>query len=363
MASTEREAQMSSHEKTHHSKWRRTAVRPAIAAVTVAAAILLAACSGASGMPASSTSTAATSPTSPANSLQQQYVDTIGAIGPSVVQVQTPAGLGSGIVLDSKGNVVTNDHVVASYKRFQVTDSTGKRYGATLVGTFAPDDLAVVHVEGSHLPPATLGDSSKLQVGDIVLAVGNPLGLQSSVTNGIISALGRTISESSAVTLPDLIQTSAQINPGNSGGALVDLSGQVIGIPTLAAIDPENQQQAGGIGFAIPSNTVKSIAGQLISHGRVVRSNRAYLGVRLATLRSGGGVLAIGVTANGPAAAAGLVAGDTITTIEGRPVQSIEDISATLASLKPGEEVALGIRTPRGTKATVTVTLGQYPGS
>lgn len=351
------------NEKTDRSRRRRATVRPAIAAVTVTAAILLAACGGGSGNSngGSSVSTSTAAATAAATSLQQGFVDTIGAIGPSVVQVQTPVGLGSGIVFDSAGNVVTNAHVVGTYKRFQVTDSTGKVYAATLVGTYAPDDLAVVHVEGSHLPSAALGDSSKLQVGDIVLAVGNPLGLQSSVTNGIISALGRTISESSAVTLPDLIQTSAPINPGNSGGALVDLSGQVIGIPTLGAVDPENQQQASGIGFAIPSNTVKSIAGQLISDGRVVSSNRASLGVRLATLRSGGGVLAVSVTANGPAAAAGLVAGDTITTIEGHPVQSIEDISVTLADLKPGEKVALGIRTSRGTKATITVTLGQLP--
>jgi putative serine protease PepD len=272
-------------------------------------------------------------------------------------------GLGSGIVIDSKGNVVTNDHVVGTSKSFQVTDSTGKRYDATLVGTFAPDDLAVVHVEGGKLPAATLGDSSKLQVGDIVLAVGNPLGLQSSVTNGIVSALDRTVSESTSVTLADLIQTSAPINPGNSGGALVDLSGRVVGIPTLAAIDPENQQQANGIGFAIPSNTVKSIAGQLISNGRVVQSGRAYLGVELTTLSSGGGVLVSAVTANGPAAKAGIVVGDAITSLAGQPVQSIEDISVTLANLKPGGKLALGIRTPQGKAETVTVTLGQFPGS
>jgi putative serine protease PepD len=354
-----------SKEETYHSKKRHATVRPAIAAVIVAATILLAACGGGSGSsngePASSTSGNAA--TSAADLLQQRYVDTISAIGPSVVQVQTSAGLGSGIVLDSAGNVVTNDHVVGTFKRFQVTDSTGKRYAATLVGTYAPDDLAVVHVEGSQLPPASLGDSSKLQVGDIVLAVGNPLGLQSSVTNGIVSALGRTVSESTSVTLPDLIQTSTPINPGNSGGALVDLTGKVVGIPTLAAIDPENQQQANGIGFAIPSNTVKEIADQLISDGRVVRSNRAYLGVELATLSSGGGVLISSVTANGPAATAGLAAGDTITTIAGQPVQSIDDISETLANLKPGEKVSLGIRTPQGNAETVTVTLGQYPGS
>jgi putative serine protease PepD len=187
--------------------------------------------------------------------------------------------------------------------------------------------------------------------------------LQSSVTNGIVSALGRTVSESSGVALPDLIQTSAPINPGNSGGALVDLSGQVVGIPTLAAIDPENQQQASGIGFAIPSNTVKEIAGQLISKGRVVQSGRAYLGVELTTLSSGAGVLVISVNADGPAANAGIVSGDAITSIAGKRVQSVDDLAVALADLKPGTKVALLVRNPQGTAKSVTVTLGQFPGS
>ncbi len=165
------------------------------------------------------------------------------------------------------------------------------------------------------------------------------------------------------MALPELIQTSASINPGNSGGALVDLSAHVVGIPTLAAIDPETQQAASGIGFAIPSNTVNSIASQLISDGHVVRSNRAYLGVKLATLSASGGVLVFSVIANGPAAKSGLEVGDTITTIEGKPVQSIDDISLALANLKPGGKVTLGIRTPQGNADTVTVTLGQFPGS
>jgi putative serine protease PepD len=337
----------------------------AVSALIVAAALLVAACGGGSNASngRSGTATSTTAAISAADALQQQYVDTIAAIGPSVVQVQTPAGLGSGIVLDNAGNVVTNDHVVGAYKSFQVTDSTGKRYSATLVGTFPPDDLAVVHVEGGRLPAATLGDSSMLHVGDIVLALGNPLGLQSSVTNGIVSALGRTVSESSGVALPDLIQTSAPINPGNSGGALVDLSGQVVVIPTLAAIDPENQQQASGIGFAIPSNTVKEIAGQLISKGRVVQSGRAYLGVELTTLSSGAGVLVISVNADGPAANAGIVSGDAITSIAGKRVQSVDDLAVALADLKPGTKVALLVRNPQGTAKSVTVTLGQFPGS
>jgi S1-C subfamily serine protease len=201
-----------------------------------------------------------------APALQQAYVDAIAAVGPSVVQVETTAGLGSGVVLDREGDIVTNNHVVGTFRRFTVTDASGKRRAATLVGTYPQLDLAVIHASGAaSLRPAVLADSSGLRVGDLVLAVGNPLGLQSSVTNGIVSALGRRVSERPGVVLLGLIQTSAAINPGNSGGALVDLDGRVVGIPTLGAIDPENMQQANGIGFAIPSDTVRQIAIRLVS--------------------------------------------------------------------------------------------------
>ena len=343
---------------------RRRGVRPAVAAAAaLAVATLVAACGSGSVRSVEAPASATTASTGNAASLQTQFVDTIRAVAPSVVQVRTPVGLGSGIVFDDKGDVVTNDHVVGSYKRFQVTDSSGRRYSATLVGTFADDDLAVIHVEGAQLPAATFADSSRLRVGDIVLAVGNPLGYEGSVTNGIVSALGRTVSESNGVALPDLIQTSAPINPGNSGGALVDLGGNVVGIPTLAAIDSENNQQANGIGFAIPSNTIKEIAGQLIGYGHVVNSNRAYLGVRLGTLISGRGVYVVSVTSGGPAANAGIASGDTITAINGQPVRSVDDVAVALASLKPGEKTSVTLRTPRGSEDTVTVTLGQYPGS
>jgi putative serine protease PepD len=147
----------------------------------------------------------------------------------------------------------------------------GQKLAGTLVGTYPAGDLAVIHVTGTNLKPATFGDSSKLVAGDIVLAVGSPLGLQGSVTEGIVSAIGRKVAESKTVTLPDVIQTSAEINPGNSGGALVDLAGEVVGIPTLTALDPElGNTAAAGIGFAIPSNVVVDVAGQLVGHGRVV---------------------------------------------------------------------------------------------
>jgi S1-C subfamily serine protease len=157
-----------------------------------------------------------------------------------VVLIRTSQGLGSGIVFDAKGDVVTNDHVVEGASGFQVTSADGRQYRAWVVGGFPADDLAVLHVDATGLHPAAFADSSALAVGDVTLAIGNPLGLQSSVTEGIVSALGRTVNEDNGVALPDVIQTSAAINPGNSGGALVDLSGQVIGIPTLAATDPSS---------------------------------------------------------------------------------------------------------------------------
>jgi putative serine protease PepD len=173
--------------------------------------------------------------------------------------------LGSGIVFDDHGDVVTNAHVIDSARACVVTLSGGDRHPASVVGRDITHDLAVVHLRDATPRPATFADSSKVQVGDLVLAMGNPLGFRSSVTQGIVSSLNRNVAESSNVNLSALIQTSAEINPGNSGGALVDLSGRVIGIPTLTAIDPEfGEAQAPGIGFAIPSNSVKSIANSLI---------------------------------------------------------------------------------------------------
>jgi S1-C subfamily serine protease len=203
--------------------------------------------------------------------LQNDFIRVVGRVSPSVVVIETASGLGSGIVFDSKGDIVTNNHVVDGSTKFTVTLADGQKLAGKLVGTYPAGDLAVIRVNGTNLQPATFGDSSTLVVGDIVLAVGNPLGLQSSVTQGIVSALDRKVSESKTVTLPNVIQTSAEINPGNSGGALVDLQGDVVGIPTLAALDPEfGDTAAPGIGFAIPSNMVVDVAGQLIAHGRVV---------------------------------------------------------------------------------------------
>ena len=221
-----------------------------------------------------------------AAALQDQMVAVIKQVKPEVVQIETNQGLGSGIIYDSKGDIVTNAHVVSGSTTFTVTLSNGHAYPGTLVGSYQPDDIAVIRINASGLTPATFGDSSALSVGDFVLAIGNPLGLQSSVTEGIVSALGRQVSEPNGNALPDVIQTSAAINPGNSGGALVDLQGQVVGIPTLAATDAQLGGSAPGIGFAISSNRAKVIADQLIASGTVTNSGRSYLGVTLERCQS-----------------------------------------------------------------------------
>jgi putative serine protease PepD len=212
---------------------------------------------------ARTTGTVTASPS--ATALQTQTVKVVKRVSPAVVQIQCGNSLGSGIVYDGRGHVVTNAHVVAGARSCTVTLSGGDRHAASVLGRDTGHDVAVVQIQGTTPAPATFGNSDKVQVGDTVLAMGNPLGLTSSVTQGIVSSLNRSVAESAHVDLSALIQTSAEINPGNSGGALVDLSGRVVGIPTLTAVDPEfGNAQAPGIGFAIPSNTVKGIASSLI---------------------------------------------------------------------------------------------------
>jgi S1-C subfamily serine protease len=273
--------------------------------------------------------------------------------------IETPTGLGSGIIYDAQGDIVTNNHVVAGATAIMVVTSTGKQYPATLVGTFAPDDLAVVRIQATGLTPATFANSSSLQVGDIVMAIGNPLGLQSSVTEGIVSAFRVAMPEGNGVTLPSVIQTTAAINPGNSGGALVNLKQQVVGIPTLAATDPQlGGGAAPGIGFAIPSNTVTLIANQLIQTGTVANSGRAALGAQFANT-GGHGALVSSVVSGGPAALAGIMAGDTVTAVNGIAVTGLQAVADTLITLKPGQQVTVDLVHSDSTTATVTVTLGE----
>lgn len=292
----------------------------------------------------------------------------VAKVRPAAVQVNVVTssgkGLGSGVILDSWGYIITNNHVIAGARSIQVTLYDGTSLSAQLVGTDPLDDLAVVKVAtATKLTAATLGDSSKLQVGQEVLAIGNPLGITQTVTSGIISALDRTVS-----TIPDAIQTDAAINPGNSGGALVDLQGELVGIPTFSAIDPQFQTPANGVGFAIPSNRVRFIAPQLIENGKVIHTGRAALGIQMTTVDAvlaaqhtlpvTTGVLIVKVASTSPAALAGLKPGDVIVQMDKQAVTDVASFADALLTMNPGEMVAVSIY--RGNQPlTINVTLGE----
>ncbi|WP_405781385.1 S1C family serine protease [Streptomyces sp. NBC_00859] len=324
--------------------------------------------SGPSSSPApdSGTTAAATG----GDALQSNYEQVIKNVLPSVVQIESGSELGSGIVYDSKGDIVTNAHVVGKAKQFKVTSATGgSQLHARLVAAYPAQDLAVIKLDKvpSGLKAASFSQSAKIDMGRIVLALGSPLGLSSSVTQGIVSATGRTVSEGSSgggtgATIGNMVQTSAAINPGNSGGALVGLDGKVIGIPTLAATDPQlGSGAAPGIGFAIPSTMVTNIADQIIKDGKVTNSGRAALGITGRTVVGAGfrpaGVAVVSLTKGGAATAAGLRTGDIVTRVAATPVKSLTELSEALASRKPGQKVKVGYE--RGSSAkTAEVTLG-----
>lgn len=354
-------------------------VAPGAVAVVTALALALAGCSrsSSSSSASSSPSSGTAQPVSPssaqpggANQLQDAYQKVIADVLPSVVQITTGDSLGSGIVYDDKGDIVTNAHVVGTATNFTVTlANSSKTLDASLVGSYPDSDLAVIKLNSppSGLKPAVFGDSSKVQLGQITLAMGSPLGLSSSVTQGIVSATARTVSEprgggSPGATIGNMVQTSAAINPGNSGGALVNLDSQVIGINTLAATEPQtNGAAAPGIGFAIPASTITNITDQLIKQGKVTNSGRAALGITARTsfnqqFQPAGAVI-VAVSPGGAAAAAGLQPGDVITRIGDTPVDSLNALTTALASLTPGSKVTVGY-TRDGAAQTAEVTLG-----
>jgi S1-C subfamily serine protease len=320
----------------------------------------VAACSSA---PKSSSSSSLT-----ASGLQGQLEKVIRGVLPSVVQISTKNSTGSGVVFNAQGDIVTNAHVVGTAKTVDVRPATSdKELSATVVGTFPPDDLAVVRVNSGadSLKPAKFADSAHAQVGEIVLAMGNPLGLTDSVSEGIVSATGRTVTApsegSTTAVISSGIQTTAAINPGNSGGALVDLSDQVLGIPTLAATNPQAGGLAPGIGFAIPSNTVKNIAGQLISTGRVTDSGRASLEISAETVANAegepAGVGVTSVTSGGAAEVAGIRPGDVIVGVDNQSTPSVAALDSVLATLKPGSKAKVHLSRD-GSSMTVEATLG-----
>jgi putative serine protease PepD len=380
-------------------RWRR----PAAAGAAALALMVGAGTAGAglatafdSAPPASATdhASAASASITPASSRApaKPLAKVAATVRPSVAAITVTAGQssdeGSGVILDRAGTILTNNHVVAPAAgggSITVRLANGRQHDASIVGRDPSTDLAVIRVHGAgSVTPATLGNSDSLHVGDPVLAIGSPLGLDGSVTSGIISARNRTITagdssgsdgsggsgspfdQSGAPSRPtviDAIQTDAAINPGNSGGPLVDDAGRVIGINSaIASLGTSGGGQGGniGVGFAIPINEAKSVADQLIKTGHV---RHALLGVSI-TDASGStpGALVRQVVSGGPAATAGLRSGDVITRLGGRSVDGADALSAAVRAHRAGQRVRLHYQ--RGGEAkTTTVTLGDASSS
>ena len=291
-------------------------------------------------------------------------------IAPSVVTIEVDGavgpfgqarggGTGSGVVLRDDGYIVTNNHVVAGADTVTVTLNDGSEHTADVVGTDPDSDLAVIRVtDGVDLTPAEFADSGELSIGQAVLAVGSPLGLSNTVTQGIVSALERPVRTGDSATqtaILDAVQTDAAINPGNSGGALVDLAGRVVGINSAIATVSESGNI--GVGFAIPANEAVDVAEQLIADGT---AEHPSLGVSVADAENGAGI--VETVAGGPADAAGLQSGDVVTRIGDRRVTDVDSLIAAVRDNEPGERVEIRI-VRDGREQTLTATLGRRTSS
>jgi putative serine protease PepD len=358
----------------------RTRTATVIAAVALAAGVT----SGAAGYAAvsgdNSASTASTASQTPTSSSSSRT--TVGAIyehaNDSVVEItvtsqasdspspfpfgdgqeqQTQKAQGSGFVYDSDGHVVTNEHVVQGATSVKVTFADGSTYKATVVGTDPSTDLAVLEVDAPsrELHPLTLANSDDVAVGDGVVAIGSPFGLEGTLTTGVVSALDRTIDGTNGFSIPGAIQTDAAINHGNSGGVLLNMQGEVIGV--TSQIESESGGNV-GIGFAIPSNMVESVADQLVSGQKV---EHAFLGVSLEDSQSGGARIAT-VTSGSPAADAGLKAGDVVIAFDGESISNSEELTAAVGAKQPGDTVKITVKRD-GSTTTRTATLGTRPSS
>lgn len=313
----------------------------------------------------------------PLNLKEEPVVAVVKKLGPSIVTITTKTGStsvfgsneaeGSGIIYRTDGYIVTNNHVIDGATSITVSIGSDD-VAATVVGADKDTDLAVIKVNRTNLPVATFADSGKLNVGQTAIAIGSPFGFQGSVTSGVVSALHRNVSASdtgtTGTTYTDLVQTDAAINPGNSGGALADRNGNVIGITSLI-FSPSGS--SAGLGFAIPSNTVKTIADQLISKGSV---QHAYMGILGQTvnpdlakqlgLSVNEGAVMQEIIKGGPAEAAGLQRNDVITKFDGTTITSMDDLVGAIRTKNPGDKVTITYMRGKETKTT-EVTLGTKP--
>jgi serine protease Do len=301
------------------------------------------------------------------------YIDVAEKVGPSVVNINTisvvqyffqpipMAGAGSGVIITRDGYIITNNHVVEGAKKIRVTLADGRTLDGKLIGRDPFTDIAVVKINGTNLPVAKLADSSKLRVGQIAIAIGNPFGLGKAVTTGIVSALDRSIQTDKGFLIESLMQTDAAINPGNSGGALVNSSGEVIGINTAI------YQGAQGIGFAIPSNVAKSIAEEIIQKGYAAH---LWLGITGETLDSQTalfynlpvdyGVVVEDIAQGSPAEKAKLQRGDIIIGVNNEQIDSWNTLALKVLKGEKGKELTLKVLRKSGTKE-LKVILGERP--
>jgi S1-C subfamily serine protease len=281
-------------------------------------------------------------------------------VSPGVVSVETRAGAsgatGSGFVLDRDGYILTNQHVVDNADIVRVRFQEGAPITARVVGTDSSSDLALLKIDPSahRLTPLALGSSRALKVGQPAIAIGSPFRLQGTLTTGVISALGRSITAPNNFPIANAVQTDAAINPGNSGGPLLDGSGRVVGIN--AQIDTTNGGND-GVGFAIPIDTAKQVVPQLEA-GRTIK--RAYLGVSTSDPATGTGALVGTVVPNGPADDAGIRPRDRIVAIAGRTIARSDDVASAIVARRPGEAVSVRVRRD-GSERTLTVKLGTRP--
>jgi putative serine protease PepD len=295
-----------------------------------------------------------TQPASTGGNLSAQSIYRLANKG--VVEITAGQGQGSGFVYDADGHIITNEHVVAGTSSVSVRFWNGKTFTANVVGTDASTDLAVLKVDApaSQLFPLSLGDSSTLVVGDQVVAIGSPFGLEGTLTSGIVSALHREMTSPNHFAIDNAIQTDAAINHGNSGGPLLNAQGKVVGVNSQIESDSGGNE---GVGFAIPSNTVRSIASQLISSGK---AEHAFLGVVLSDSSSQAGATIGQVRPGTPAARAALRAGDVVTAAGGTQIHSASELRAVINAHRPGDTIS--VTYTRGEQShTVKVKLAARP--